>query len=208
MEHVKLLDCTLRDGAYLIDKKFGETTIRGIISGLIDAKIDIIEMGFLQNEGFGKGKTVFKNSAEAKKFIPFDKGNSLIALLADCSRYDVENLDEYSYGSVDIVRECFFKNEREKALDNCYKIKQKGYKVFVQPVDILGYTDKELIDLIEEVNKLEPYGISIVDTFGSMYQEDLHRIFEIINHNLIPTCNFLTLYRRSLFEYLLEREKW
>lgn len=92
MEHVKLLDCTLRDGAYLIDKKFGETTIRGIISGLIDAKIDIIEMGFLQNEGFGKGKTVFKNSSEAKKFIPFDKGNSLIALLADCSRYDVENL--------------------------------------------------------------------------------------------------------------------
>lgn len=188
MEHVKLLDCTLRDGAYLIDKKFGETTIRGIISGLIDAKIDIIEMGFLQNEGFGKGKTVFKNSSEAKKFIPFDKGNSLIALLADCSRYDVENLDEYSYGSVDIVRECFFKNEREKALDNCYKIKQKGYKLFVQPVDILGYTDKELIDLIEEVNKLEPYGISIVDTFGSMYQEDLHRIFEIINHNLIPAC--------------------
>lgn len=188
MEHVKLLDCTLRDGAYLVEKKFGDTTIRGIIAGLIEAKIDIIEMGFLQNDGFGKGKTVFKNTAEAKKFIPFDKGNSLIALLADCSRYDVDNLDEYAYGSVDIIRECFFKNEKQQALENCYKIKQKGYKVFVQPVDILGYTDKELIDLIEEVNKLEPFGMSIVDTFGSMYQEDLHRVFEIINHNLLPSC--------------------
>lgn len=188
MEHVKLLDCTLRDGAYLVEKKFGDTTIRGIIAGLIEAKIDIIEMGFLQNDGFGKGKTVFKNTAEAKKFIPFDKGNSLIALLADCSRYDVNNLDEYAYGSVDIIRECFFKNEKQQALENCYKIKQKGYKVFVQPVDILGYTDKELIDLIEEVNKLEPFGMSIVDTFGSMYQEDLHRVFEIINHNLLPSC--------------------
>lgn len=30
--------------------------------------------------------------------------------------------------------------------------------------------------------------MSIVDTFGSMYQEDLHRVFEIINHNLIKSC--------------------
>ena len=38
------------------------------------------------------------------------------------------------------------------------------------------------------INEIEPYCFSIVDTFGSMYQEDLHRIFEIINHHLISTC--------------------
>ena len=31
--HAKLLDCTLRDGAYLIDKKFGNDTINGMIHG-------------------------------------------------------------------------------------------------------------------------------------------------------------------------------
>ena len=35
MQNAKLLDCTLRDGAYIIDKKFGDTTIKGIIAGLI-----------------------------------------------------------------------------------------------------------------------------------------------------------------------------
>ena len=54
--HAKLLDCTLRDGAYLIDKKFGNDTINGMIHGLLEANIDIIEMGFLQNEGFGEGR--------------------------------------------------------------------------------------------------------------------------------------------------------
>lgn len=186
--HTMLLDCTLRDGAYLIDKKFGNNNIYGIIEGLVKAKIDCIEIGFLQDEGFGEGKTVFLNSTDAKRFIPSEKDGTMFTVLADCSRYSVENLDRCDGTSIDAVRECFFKNERSDALENCKVIKDKGYKCFVQPVDILGYSDAELIEFLEEVNKIEPYCFSIVDTFGSMYQDDLHRVFEIINHNLIPTC--------------------
>lgn len=80
------------------------------------------------------------------------------------------------------------KSERYEALKVCRDIKEKGYKLFVQPVDILGYTDIELIEMLYAVNEIEPYCFSIVDTFGSMYQEDLHRIFELINHNLVPSC--------------------
>lgn len=46
MNHAKLLDCTLRDGAYLIEKNFGEANIKGIIKGLMNARIDYIEIGF------------------------------------------------------------------------------------------------------------------------------------------------------------------
>ena len=188
MKHVNLLDCTLRDGAYLLDKKFGESNIRGIIAGLVKAKMDFIEIGFFQDEGFGEGKTVFKNSQDAKKYVPKDKEGCLFTVLADYSRYSVENLDEYDPESIDAVRECFFKHERYEAVKVCKEIKKKGYKVFVQPVDILGYTDEELIELINLINEVEPYSFSIVDTFGSMYQDDLRRVFEIINHNLISTC--------------------
>ena len=188
MNHAKLLDCTLRDGAYLIDKKFGDSNIRGIIDGLMKARVDIIEVGFFQNEGFGEGKTVFLNSADAKRFIPEDKQGRMFTVLADYSRYDVNNLDECRGDSIDAVRECFFKKERFDAVEACRKIKEKGYKCFVQPVDILGYSDIELIEFLELVNEVEPYCLSIVDTFGSMYQEDLHRVFEIINHNLVSTC--------------------
>ena len=41
------------------------------------------------------------------------------------------------------------------AIDICRQIKEKGYKVFVQPVDILGYTDIELIEFINNVNEVE-----------------------------------------------------
>lgn len=188
MGKARLLDCTLRDGAYLVDKRFGDNVINGIIQGLINAGINYIEIGFLQNEGFGEGKTVFKNSKDAEKFVPKYKHNAEFSVLADCSRYSVENLDDYTGKSFDIVRECFFKYERVKAMENCRKIKDKGYKVFVQPVDILGYSDSELLELIEMVNQIEPFCLSIVDTFGSMYEEDLQHVYSIINHNLIPNC--------------------
>lgn len=185
---VKLLDCTLRDGAYLIDKQFGDTNIKGIISGLVKTGIDCIEIGFLQDDGFGDGKTVFKNSADARRFIPKNKNGSIFTVLADYSRYSIDNLDDYTGDSFDAVRECFFKAERFDAIENCRKIKEKGYLYFVQPVDILGYTDNELIELLQLVNEVEPYCFSIVDTFGSMYQDDLHRVFELIHHNLVSTC--------------------
>lgn len=185
--HAKLLDCTLRDGAYLIDKEFGNDTINGMIHGLLEANIDIIEMGFLQNEGFGEGKTVYLNGADAEKFVPKDKQGTLFTVLADYSRYSVSNLDRYTGKSFDAVRACFFKKERKDVIDFCKTIKEKGYKVFVQPVDILGYTDKEIIDLIEDINEVEPYCFSIVDTFGSMYVEDLQRVFSLIDHNLVAS---------------------
>lgn len=187
MNHVKILDCTLRDGAYLVDKTFGDTAIHGIINGLADSKVDFIEIGFLQDEGYGPGKTVFKNAADAKRFVPVDKKNSLYTVLADYSRYSIDNLDENKGDSFDAVRACFFKKERKNVLDFCREIKRKGYKLFVQPVDILGYSDFELLDLIRDINEIEPYCVSIVDTFGSMYEDDLQRVFNLIDHNLVKT---------------------
>ncbi|EAJ5701979.1 aldolase catalytic domain-containing protein [Campylobacter lari subsp. concheus] len=184
MKHLKILDCTLRDGAYVVDKKFGKSVMRGIIENLIDANIDLIEIGFLQNEGFGEGKTVFKKPSDAFDFLPENTKQSNFALLADYSRYDFDLLPINVKFKINIIRICFFKHERFLAIDAVRKVIAKGYNVYVQPVDILGYSDKELLDLIDEVNKTDSTCFSIVDTFGSMYIEDLRRLYYFINHNL------------------------
>ena len=42
---IELLDCTLRDGAYINASIFGKDTIRGMIKRLQNAKVEIIECG-------------------------------------------------------------------------------------------------------------------------------------------------------------------
>lgn len=77
----------------------------------MDSGVDLIEIGFLQNEGFGEGKTVYKNSKDAEEYVPNDKKDTLFTVLADYSRYSIDNLDDYTGKSFDAVRACFFKKK-------------------------------------------------------------------------------------------------
>ena len=149
--------------------------------------MDILEIGFLKNEPHVNGSTVFNNAAQLRPFIPKDRKQASYVCLADYSRYSIDYLEDYDGTSIDGVRACFFKHERYDVIPFCKKIKEKGYKLYVQPVDILGYSDHELLELIDMVNEIEPYAFSIVDTFGSMYKEDLQRVFFLIHHNLVAT---------------------
>lgn len=46
---LKLLDCTLRDGGYINNWKWGYQNARQIIQALVKAGIDIVEVGFLRD---------------------------------------------------------------------------------------------------------------------------------------------------------------
>ena len=45
---VRITDCTIRDGGYLLNKNSDPEFIEGVMKGLADAGIDFVETGFLQ----------------------------------------------------------------------------------------------------------------------------------------------------------------
>ena len=49
MGEIKLLDCTLRDGGYVNDWNFGHNNLVSVFERMVDANIDIIEIGFLDD---------------------------------------------------------------------------------------------------------------------------------------------------------------
>lgn len=57
--NVKLLDCTLRDGAYIVNSQFGTPAIRGIVNKLQDAGVNIIECGWLKNDPHKEGTSFY-----------------------------------------------------------------------------------------------------------------------------------------------------
>ena len=184
---IQLLDCTLRDGGYLVDTMFGETFVKGFTRSMTDAGLNVVEVGFLKDEIHRTGSTIYNNAAQIRPYLPRQRREGVsYVCLSDYSRYHISNLEPYDGTSIDGVRACFFKKERKDVLNFCREIKRKGYKLYVQPVDILGYSDEELLDLIADVNEIGPYAFSTVDTFGSMYPEDLPRVFRLINEHLAP----------------------
>ena len=154
---IQLLDCTLRDGGYLVDTMFGETFVKGFTRSMTDAGLNVVEVGFLKDETHRTGSTIYNNAAQIRPYLPRQRREGVsYVCLSDYSRYHISNLEPYDGTSIDGVRACFFKKERKDVLDFCREIKRKGYKLYVQPVDILGYSDEELLDLIADVNENGP----------------------------------------------------
>ena len=185
MGKIQVLDCTLRDGGYCNNCRFGFDNEKKIVHGLVEANIDIIECGFLMNTvEYDKDVTKFTSLDEVAKIIPQNKEGKTFVMLTDYGKYRPEDLPEYDGTSVDGLRVAFHKKDRVAALEECKAIKSKGYKVFVQAMVSLSYTDEEFLDLIRRVNELEPYAFYIVDSFGMMKRKDLIRLFYLVEHNL------------------------
>lgn len=185
INHIQVLDCTLRDGGYCNDCKFEYNNIKKIIKGLVEANIDIVECGFLVDScDYDKNYSRFTQVEQFQGVLPEDRGQKLFVALMDYGKYDIDLIPEYDGKSIDGIRVAFHKKDYVEAIELCKKIKEKGYKVFVQGMVSLSYSDEEYLHLIRMVNTLEPYAFYIVDSFGQMKRNDLLRLFYIVDHNL------------------------
>lgn len=180
---IKLLDCTLRDGAHLNKGRFGRKVITETIAGLVQAKLDIVEIGFFNNEPYDENTSYFNSIAAARSVLPEEKGTTSFSLMADF--VDVSQVEPCD-GTIEFFRLSFKRSRLGWALDAAKTLMDKGYKVYINPVNCNVYTDAEYLNVIEQVNRLKPYGFSIVDTFGVLRKETLSRIYYLLEGNLDP----------------------
>lgn len=207
MSNIKLLDCTLRDGGYINDWNFGYHTIRSIIRKLVDSQVDYVEVGFLRNCEYDRDKALFNNCAQLAPILPKKRGNTMFTAMALHNKYDVEKLEPYDGKTIDAVRVTFHDYDIDEGLDFIRKVKEKGYKVFCNPINIMGYSDEQILKLLRKVNAIQPYAFSIVDTFGSMMREDLQRIYSLTEHNLDPSVKIgLHLHENLALSYSLAQD--
>ena len=186
MNKAKLLDCTLRDGGYVNDWEFGHNTLTSVLERLVSAGVDIIEVGFLdERRPFDENRSIMPDTASVQKIYgKVNKGQSAIVAMIDYGTCGIDKLQPCAESYLDGIRVIFKKHVMHEAIDFCKQVKALGYKVFTQAVSITSYSDDELLQLIALVNDLQPYALSMVDTYGLLHQSNLMHIFEIMDKHL------------------------
>lgn len=191
MNNIAILDCTLRDGGRVIDCEFDDTVTLEIVHNLSNANIDIIEVGFLRDHNTVKYKnnsTFFTEVSQITPFIPTEQKASIYTAFIDYEMYDFSDLEICDGKSITGLRVGFtkdqFDNQRQELKKSLLKVKEQGYKLFVQGVNTLAYSDRELLDLIEYINDIQPYSFGVVDTYGSMYLDDMIHYYNLVDYNL------------------------
>lgn len=186
MNDIKLLDCTLRDGGYVNDWEFGHNNLVNIFERLVDANVDIIEIGFLdERRPFDINRSIMPDTDCVERIYGgLNRKQAMVVGMIDYGTCDLKNIKPCSESFLDGIRVIFKKHLRKPAMEYCAELKKLGYKVFAQLVSVTSYEDDEMMDLIHIANEVKPYAVSMVDTYGLMHQDNLIHYFEMLNENL------------------------
>ena len=135
-QDIKLLDCTLRDGAHLNKGKFGKKVIVDTIKDLVEANVDIIEVGFFDNE----------------EHLPID-GNVVNWYSDDNKKGEASLLQMYKQeDSIKIV----FKKEKNDnyriKIKNCDSKYAPANEAFMEMYNVLAYQNPR-VKMEECINK-------------------------------------------------------
>jgi len=181
---VKILDCTLRDGGYVNDWSFGESNIRLIVDKLVESGIELIECGFIaDNKPFDSSKTLFPNIETANSILP-NTSSTQFACMINYGACDVNAFPEYSGKGICTIRIAFHRKDLKLALEDCRTMIRKGYRVFIQPMATSSYSDEELCCLLDESNGMKPAAVYVVDSFGTMQDSDVIKLFDFYEKHL------------------------
>lgn len=186
MNKLRLLDCTLRDGGFINDWNFGHETIVNIYERAVSAGIDIVEVGFIdERREFDFNRSIMPSfEAVNTIFEGLEPRGSMIVGMIDYGTFSQDKVPPRSETILDGIRVIFKKKNMNEAVEYCSGLVKKGYKVFVQPVSITGYSDEDMLSLVKMVNGIKPYAMSMVDTYGLLHEGGLLHYFELMDDNL------------------------
>ena len=94
MGQIKLLDCTLRDGGYINDWNFGHDTIVSVFERLVDAGVDIVEVGFIdERRTFDIDRRSMPDTASVDKvFADLDKKETMVVGMIDYGTCSIDRI--------------------------------------------------------------------------------------------------------------------
>ena len=127
---------------------------------------------------FGKWK--FSNDDDIRAIVGENNTNLKIAVMADVGRCDYKNdIIDRSDSPIDLIRVATYVNTIPAAADMIEDAYKKGYEVSCNIMAISNSQESELKVALDILGKTSVEVFYIVDSFGSLYPEQIERLVDI-----------------------------
>ncbi|WP_418139356.1 aldolase catalytic domain-containing protein [Oceanimonas smirnovii] len=179
---MKFLDCTLRDGGYYNAWDFSPELINDYLAAMQAAGVDIIELGLrsLKNSGFN-GACAYTTD-EFINSLPLPEGMTIgvmvngSELVGDVPQQEALQLlfpRAASHSPVDLVRIACHVHEFKQALPAATWLKERGYSVGFNLMQVADRTEEEVKALAREAVNYPLDALYFADSMGSMNPEQV-----------------------------------
>lgn len=178
---IKVLDCTVRDGGLINTHHFDDDFVKAVYQANVAAGVDYMELGY-------KGdKAIYQPSKhgpwkhcdeETLRRIVGDNPTALkLAVMADADRTNYKrDILPKAESVIDLIRVACYIHQIPLALDMVKDAVDKGYEVMLQLMAVSAVNESDLDKALAEAAKSEAGGVYIVDSFGSLYSEQIRAL--------------------------------
>ena len=183
-EAVRIIDATLRDGGLVNDFYFTDEFVKALYQTNIKAGVDYMEFGYkaskemFDESKFGKWK--FCKDEDIREIVGENNTDLKIAVMADVGRCDYKNdITDRSDSPIDLIRVATYLNTIPAAVDMIEDAANKGYEVSCNIMAISNSQESDLKLALDVLGQTPVDVFYIVDSFGSLYPEQIARIADI-----------------------------
>jgi len=175
---IRVLDATVRDGGLINEHMFEDGFVKAVYETCVAAGIDYMEVGYK-----GSGRVFAPDRFGAWKFcreddlrrIVGDQPGVKLGVMADAGgktdyRVDILPKDK---SVIDLVRVACYIHQVPEAVDMIKDAHDKGYETTCNIMAISTCTESEIDQALEEIAKSPCSTVVVVDSFGSMYGEQV-----------------------------------
>ncbi|MDB4659640.1 aldolase catalytic domain-containing protein [Synechococcus sp. AH-551-C10] len=192
----RLVDCTLRDGGYYNNWDFNSKLVADYLQAMAALHIDFVEIGFrsLKNEGF-KGGFAFSTDPFLRTLPIPDELVNKIGVMVNASellpkQVKTKEKDTYLYNvlntlfapksqsPVSLVRIACHVHEFENCLPAAAWLKEKGYLVGFNLMQIAERTPEEITLLAKKASNYVFDVLYFADSMGSLSPRDVTAIIK------------------------------
>jgi len=179
--HLKVLDCTIRDGGLINDHMFEDGFVKAVYETCVAAGIDYMEIGYKASKKLfapdKNGNWKFCDENDIRRIVGDNPTPLKLAAMADAAKSDWRTDILPKRDSVlDLIRVAFYANQVSEAVDMIQDAVDKGYETSANLMAASTVTDTEMDQVLEVISKTPASTLVVVDSYGSMYAEQVERL--------------------------------
>ncbi len=181
---IKIFDCTIRDGGLVTDSHFEDEFVKAVYKANVDAGIDYMELGYkaskkiISPEKFGKWK--FSTEEDIRNIVGDNDTDLKLSVMADVGRTNYhEDILPKNESIIDMIRIATYVHQLPEAVEMIKDAHDKGYETTVNLMAASIIKEHDLCEALEILSKSEAQIIYVVDSFGSLYSEQIRDMVKI-----------------------------
>lgn len=179
---IKVLDCTIRDGGLMNDWQFDDDFVRAVYKATAAAGIDYMEIGYKSSESAysrdTNGPWKFCDEDDIKRIIEGVETDMKLSAMCDIGRIAKEDILPKSESVLDMMRVACYVNQVDKAIDLAHYCMDQGYEATINLMSVSKVIERDLDEALDDLAKSNVPVIYLVDSFGSLYSEQIHDLMD------------------------------